>query len=130
VALSHAQLAVKHDLTQWLGGGFGMFSTADMGSSRKIRLTADDAGIWRDIPIPSLVWLELDRLRALPTEELATDLLHAARRWSQSRDCEIGLLCGTQIYRVEVWSTIYSTVDLSPEQTRLAAYQFEWKHGG
>lgn len=130
VALNHAHLSLNNDLTQWLGGGFGMFSTADMGTSRKIRLTAKDADIWRDVPIPSVVWLELDGLRALPSEEMAADLLDAVRGWNESRDCEIDLLCGTQVYRVEVWSTVYSPVDLSPEQTQLANYQFERNDGG
>ena len=80
VAVAAFQLWLAHtaDLTPWLGGGFGMFSTSDVGSARHLHVFVIRPGLEREVALPRS-WRERGRrARALPTDgrlrALALDL--------------------------------------------------------
>jgi hypothetical protein len=113
IAVAHAVLVHRYDLSRWLGGGFGMFSTTDSSSSRHVHaFTMADDGARTEIELPA----ELDELvrhtRVLPTPS-AVDRLSAV----------IARLPGAagRPVHVEVWQTTYDTVTMAPSSRLLRA---------
>ena len=80
VAVAGLQLWLAHtaDLTPWLGGGFGMFSTTDVGSARHLHVFVIRPGLEREVALPNSWRERARRARALPTARrlraLALDL--------------------------------------------------------
>jgi hypothetical protein len=52
VGLVHATRVWRSDLTQWKGGGFGMFSTVDSGASRRLHVRFEVNGRQREVGLP------------------------------------------------------------------------------
>lgn len=80
IAANQVRLALCCDLDPWKGGGFGMFSTLDHASARRVRVSA----LWPEreepVEIPDeLVELSL-RARRLPTEASLRALALATAR--------------------------------------------------
>lgn len=71
VAGIHAYLVVTEDLTQWKGGGFGMFSTVDAGGARIFRIDLESDGVRYSA--------------ALPDRKDVRDLMRLARRLPSDR---------------------------------------------
>ena len=83
VAGIHAVFVVREDLTQWKGGGFGMFSTVDAGGARTFRVDLYSGG---------------SRYRAiLPADTSIRDLVKVTRRLPSDHNVEqfLGFLAGT-----------------------------------
>jgi hypothetical protein len=78
VASVQIYLAKTHDLTPWKGGGFGMFSTVDDPSARRIRCYAVAEGREVAIAVPDDLNRAAVRLRAMPSQgglqRMAADL--------------------------------------------------------
>ena len=106
VAAAHATLVERYDLSRWLGGGFGMFSTTDSSTSRHVHAftTAEDGGrIEIDLPA------ELDELmrhtRVFPTPSAVARLAAVIARLPAATGRPV---------EVEVWQTTYDTVTMAP----------------
>jgi hypothetical protein len=96
------------DLNPWLGGGFGMFSTAD---ARRLRAWRVDAGGDRRVPIPDDLADAAERCEALPDEARLRSLATALAAAPEQAGAAV---------RVEVWRTRFGA-DLRPEPQRLRA---------
>ncbi len=83
VAMLHAVFVLRDDLTQWKGGGFGMFSTVDAGGSRTFRVDLHADGV---------------RYRAvLPADSSLRHLVSVTRRLPSDHNIDqfLGFLSGT-----------------------------------
>jgi hypothetical protein len=109
VALSQIALARRAELSPWLGGGFGMFSTTDHGAARFVRAVALGPG--RSEPIPLAPDLERQKLlaRDLPTARNAGTLARAVLAREPSATA----------VRVEIWRLRFDPRTLEPRAERL-----------
>jgi len=84
VALFQTYQALRHELTPWRGGGFGMFSTVDVPSARFFRLylATDEGEI--PAPLPATLAISFREIQTLPTEESLDRLARrlAAATWA------------------------------------------------
>jgi len=116
VALHQAILVETRELTPWLGGGFGMFSTTDGPGDRIVRVVAILLVGERDVRIPSTLEDRTYRARALPEDRrlrnLARDVAHLE---------PVGRLSPRAI-RVEVWNITFDRETLAPSVERLRTY--------
>jgi hypothetical protein len=109
VAVAQITLARRAELSPWLGGGFGMFSSTDHGTARFVRAFALGPGG----PEPLAVAPDLERqkllARDLPTARNAGALARAVL----AREPSAGAV------RVEVWRLRFDPRTLEPRPERL-----------
>lgn len=118
VALYQVGLAYTVDLSPWLGGGFGMFSTMDDGVNRSLRVFLVRKGQEEEGALPAgLADLER-RARVLPSaahlSALATAIAAAYADAAERLDA----------VRIEVWRTRFDATTLTPRSQRLR--EFVW----
>lgn len=111
VAAAHGVLVSRVDLSRWLGGGFGMFSTTDSSTSRHVHAYAvARAGGRSEIELPD----ELDELmrhtRVFPTPSALARLAAAVARLPDAEGLPV---------EVEVWQTTYGAVTMAPSSRLL-----------
>jgi hypothetical protein len=68
VALSQLWLAYTEKLSAWSGGGFGMFSTADVFARRHLHAQLLAPGVIRELEVPVELRMQARRALALPTD--------------------------------------------------------------
>ncbi len=121
---NHAWFVHQHQLSPWLGAGFGMFSTTDVGSTRRVYLTAV-------LENGSDYWVELDdahfdtlaRARALPNDRWLSRLADAT--FEALKDDEAPSFPNKPMtLRIEIWRNIYATDTLKASATLLAKREF------
>jgi hypothetical protein len=116
VAIHQAVLVETRDLTPWLGGGFGMFSTTEGPGDRIVRAIAILPAGEREVRIPSALEDRAYRARALPEDRrlrgLASDI---ARLEPVAR-------LSPRAIRVEVWNIAFDRETLAPRVERLRTY--------
>jgi hypothetical protein len=67
VAITQAIAATRGPLSPWLGGGFGMFSTADSPTRRHLHAVALRPGLRQDVEIPEALERDLRKALGLPS---------------------------------------------------------------
>jgi hypothetical protein len=111
-------LAYTVDLSPWLGGGFGMFSTMDDGVNRALRVFLVRKGQEEEGALPSaLVDLER-RVRVLPSAAHLSALATAIAAAYADADER------PETVRIEVWRTRFDANALTPRSQRLR--EFAW----
>lgn len=128
-ATNHFWLVHRDRLSPWLGGGFGMFSTNDVGDFRRVVVTAELRDGQRypvtlREPLDELV----DRARGLPDQRRLAALAQATRKAlaAPGSGLDIDRLAAL---RIEVWRTEIEPRTLRPHQRRLVAERFELPAG-
>lgn len=120
MATCHLYLRYQHDLSPWLGAGFGMFSTTDSVSARQVVVYGLDAnGFGRELAIPEELSEEAKRVQALPSTVMLKRFvtkLHAQRLES---DCYVISGCVFDQYRIEIWRARYDKETLLPDGERI-----------
>lgn len=118
---NHFRLASQHQISPWLGAGFGMFATTDMPSARHVHVIAQLAdGSEHEVALGEAYQDPLERARGLPSQ---ARLRHAAETAFQALNAapEIGFPAPPRELRIEVWRTTYAAVTLKPADTLLAS---------
>ena len=105
VALNHLVLVSMYDLSAWLGAGFGMFSTLDVGDSRHFHLYAVTPSRERELVIPEALEDLEERSLALPTPARLRRLGQAMAALDAT---------GGWPVRVELWQTRYDPMSMQP----------------
>ena len=106
VAAAHAFLVERYDLSRWLGGGFGMFSTTDSSTSRHVHAftTAED-GARVEIELPDQLDELVRHTRVFPTPSAIGRLSAVIARRPGAAGRPVN---------VEVWQTTYDPVTMAP----------------
>jgi hypothetical protein len=113
-AFSQFILAHAVDLSPWLGGGFGMFSTTDDGVNRELRVfTTDAEGAEQQRATPEALADLAQRARALPSPARLQALAKALATAYAREGAQFSTL------RLEVWRTTFDAGDLTPRTQRL-----------
>ena len=121
---NHLWFVHRQQLSPWLGAGFGMFSTTDVGSTRQVYLTAalaDGSDYW--VELDELYRDTLLRARGLPSdawlERLAETTFEALRD-----DSSVRFPARPLILNIEVWRNRYAPETLQPAAELLARGAF------
>ena len=108
VALHQFALTRTSGLSPWLGGGFGMFSTVDIGSARHLHVYVVRPGIEREVRPPAALEDLEGRVLALPSDARLRTLALALA------DTETPDQGPASAVRVEVWTTQFHPDTLRP----------------
>jgi hypothetical protein len=124
VAVLQIGLTQFADLTPWLGGGFGMFSTLDSPGARHVHAFLLTPGVEREIEIGSKARDSAQRVRALPTtarlRALASILESGLPR--DEPDAE-------RLIRIQVWQSDFDPDRFSRSSALLRVQDFEFGGG-
>jgi len=117
IAVNQLILANFFSLSPWLGGGYGMFSTTDVGSNRHIHIYAKSEGIIKELIYPK----ELSDL-ALRTKSFPTDrnLDKFTRTIAQIEDDS-----SINSIEVQVWKSHFKTYSLDPSSKILRSVELK-----
>ena len=117
----HFWLVSRHQISPWLGGGFGMFASTDMPSARHVHLIARLAdGSEHEVALGERYQDALERARGLPSK---ARLQHAAETAFKAIEAtpEMDFPAPPRELRIEVWRTTYAADTLKPADTLLAS---------
>lgn len=117
---NHYWLALHHQISPWLGAGFGMFASTDMPSARHVHVIAVlSDGSEREIALGESYQDALERARGLPSDnrmQYAAETAFSALRAAP----EIGFPAAPHALRIEVWRTDYAPYTLKPVDSLIA----------
>lgn len=102
------------DLTPWLGGGFGMFSTTDSWGRRHLHAWAVSPGVRREIAVPPDAGRLARAALAQPTPARLRDL--AARLAADVED-------DVTAVQLQVWAPRFDPETLAPSSVLLRAIE-------
>jgi len=111
----------QHQISPWLGGGFGMFASTDMPSARHVHIMVRYAdGSEHEVALGETYQDALERARGLPS---MARLQHAAEAAFRALEAAPGIDFPTppRELRIEVWRTTYAAGTLKPADTLLAS---------
>jgi hypothetical protein len=123
-AANHFYLVSSHELSPWLGAGFGMFATTDVGSARLLVVNAITEGgerypVTLNEPLSELA----KRVRGLPDRTQSGALADAVL--DDLGFGRSGVAAGDlSTLSVEVWRTRYEPGTLRPQQTLISKQRF------
>ncbi len=117
---NHFWLAFQHQISPWLGAGFGMFASTDMPSARHVHVIAVlEDGSEHEIALGESYQDALERARGLPSDsrmQYAAETAFSALRAAP----EIDFPDTPSALRIEVWRTDYAPHTLKPVDSRIA----------
>ena len=116
-------LVYTQQLTPWLGGGFGMFSTIDDGVNRYLRVTLLGPHGQEPVQVPDELDEHRDRVRSLPSARAMQRFAAALAPLYAAEGMHF-----TSI-RVEVWRTAYTTTQMRPIDRLIGVTQWKPNHG-
>jgi len=116
----HFYLVHNHQLSPWLGGGYGMFSTTDYGPSRFIKVvTLNNDIIQEEIEIPEHLSQLSKQVRSLPDNKNITNLAIKLENYLAINQHSAPFI------RVEIWKTDYDSETLKPSYQKLNALDYK-----
>ena len=120
MATYHVYLRYQHNLSPWLGAGFGMFSTTDSVSARQVMVYGLDAnGFGRELTIPEELSEEAKRVLALPSTGMLNRFASQIHTQRLESDCFVLSGCVFEKYRIEIWRSNYDRETLLPDGERI-----------
>jgi hypothetical protein len=108
IAAHQLYLSAAAGLSPWSGGGFGMFSTTDAGSTRHLHAFVLRPGIEREVRVPEALQDRERRLLALPSD---ANLRALALELAELPAPDHGPATGV---RIQVWRTRFDPNTLAP----------------
>ena len=128
VASNHFILVRTQHLAPWLGGGFGMFASTDVGSTRWITVTAvNENGDKHRVPLKGHLRDLKYRARNLPNASQLDALAQAV--WKKlEKDAIEETESPLASLSIEVWKTRYHAKSLQPEQIQIALEYFDFNN--
>ncbi len=115
-------LVYTTQLTPWLGGGFGMFSTVDDGVNRYLRVYLLEAQGPRGVQIPREFESHGERVQALPHVSAMRRFAAILAPYFIAQNRRFSAL------RVEVWRTMYTTEQMRPIDRLIRSIDWQTHH--
>lgn len=121
---NHIRLVKYHDLSPWLGAGFGMFSTVDSPASRQLYFYGVDKNgrDWR-IVMPKKLQEAASKVKALPSQWQANQFWMEFDAYQLQSNCSTDSYPFYPNYRIEVWKRRYDSETLRGQSGQLRAYR-------
>ncbi len=127
---NHLWQVQRHQLSPWLGAGFGMFATTDVGSARQVYLTAVLAdGSEQEIALGEPYDDTLKRTRGLPSDSWLGRLAEATFQ-ALGAASAIEFPSPPVALRVEIWRLSYLPTTLEPSASPLASRTYPFPADG
>ena len=127
---NHLWQVHHHQLSPWLGAGFGMFASTDLDSARQVYLQVLlEDGSEREIALAESYQDTLQRARALPTEAWLERLAEAAFNALQASP-ELEFSPAPVALRIDIWRLSYRARTLLPEADLLASDTYAFPADG
>lgn len=127
---NHLWQVQRYQLSPWLGAGFGMFATTDVGSARQVYLIAVLAdGREQEITLGDPYRDTLKRARGLPSESWIGRLAEATFQALDSAS-DIEFSAPPVALRVEIWRVSYRSSTLEPSVSLLASQTYPFPADG
>lgn len=117
IALNQIVLANFFNLSPWLGGGYGMFSTTDVGRNRHIHIYASSPGIKKELIYPDDLKDKVLRIKSFPTDR---NLLELAQKIADIEDDR-----SLESIEIKVWKSQFETNSLKPSSYLLKSVRLE-----
>jgi len=119
VAVACAQIALARgwQLSPWLGGGFGMFSTTDAWARRHVHAYAIRPGVRRELDVTRCGGRALLRVLALPSDR---HLRALTRCLAELPSPDEGPL---EAIELQVWGVRYDRATLEPQGVLLRGWE-------
>ena len=118
---NHFWQARQHQISPWLGAGFGMFATTDMPSARSLHVIARLAdGSEREVALGKAYQDTLKRARALPSEAWLERAAESAFQ-ALAAAPEIEYPAAPEALRIEVWRTSFEVDTARPVADLIAS---------
>jgi hypothetical protein len=122
VALHQIFLVETQGLSPWSGGGFGMFSSVDAGSTRHLHAFQIRPGIHREVRPPESLDDEVRRMLTLPSPQRMRDVAIALAEVStRDHGAPASIL-------IQVWHTRYDPDTLVPTGDILREFEMPLDH--
>ena len=116
----HFYLVHKHQLSPWLGGGYGMFSTTDYGPSRFIKVfTLNKKIIQEEIEVPEHLSQLSKQVRSLPNNTNIKNFAIKLENYLTINHHSAAFI------RVEIWKTNYDSETLKPSYQKLNTLDYK-----
>lgn len=122
--IHHLWLVQRYDLSPWLGGGFGMFASTDVGSARQVLLLvelADGRDFQIDLVHPYRDTLE--RARGLPSPAWLARLARTGFEALEDTP-EIQFPAPPRGLRIEVWRILAAAGTLNTRSEMITSARF------
>ena len=119
VAMHQIRLARTAPLTPWKGGGFGMFSTTDSLSTRRLRIVVSAPGRGEEIEPPAGLHKLAARALALPDAARLERLARAIAREERAAGRPVDAV------ELEVLGRSYSEKTLFASELRLGHHEYQ-----
>jgi hypothetical protein len=124
VALHQIYLARSEQLSPWKGGGFGMFSSTELGAARYVRIFLSAPDRSEELQIPDSLLDAAQRSAALPSNSQLHNLAELVVRREEKHERFVDTV------RIEVWRTRFDVQTLKPEAERIRDYVFKATEAG
>ena len=118
VAFHQIYLAHTAQLSPWKGGGFGMFSSAEIGGLRTVRVFVTAPERSEELQIPESLADAALRAATLPTDRLLQKLARGFILRERKKDRPVSTI------RFEVWRTEFDRVSLAPTSQKIRDYVY------
>jgi hypothetical protein len=119
VALWQIHLARAEHLSPWKGGGFGMFSSADVEANRHVRIYLRRGAAAVEVAIPSALEPDAAAARVLPSEARLRRLGRAVASHAQAEHGPVDAI------RVEAWRRRFAPDGLEPRPVLLRQLELD-----
>jgi hypothetical protein len=119
VALHQIYLAKTALLSPWKGGGFGMFSSTELGPARTVRVFVSAPDRSEELQIPDSLTERAQKVGTFPSESLLRNLAEqfVAREHRKERP--------VSAIRIEVWRTSFDPQTLKPRPEKIRDYVYQ-----
>jgi hypothetical protein len=117
IAINQLMLANFFNLSPWLGGGYGMFSTTDVGSNRHLHVYARSEGILKELIYPQNLEDLALRTKSFPT---TNNLNYFAHRIAELED-DISI----SSIEIQVWKSDFKQYYLQPSSKILKSIEIQ-----
>lgn len=117
IAINQLILANFFDLSPWHGGGYGMFSTSDVGSNRHMHVYAKSEGILKELLYPEYLDDLALRTKSFPTNK---NLKKFAYKIAEIEDDN-----SMNSIEVQVWKSYFRTYSLEPSGKMLKSLEIK-----
>ena len=114
ISINQLILANFFNLSPWLGGGYGMFSTSDVGNNRHIHVYARSESIIKEIILPSEMNYLALKIQSFPTESNLNFLAKTVAK--QEADNTVDSI------EIQVWKSYFKPYTLEPSGKMLVSY--------
>jgi len=119
VAIHQIYLARAAFLSPWKGGGFGMFSSTELGAARTIRVFVSAPERSEELQIPDSLAEGAQKVAIFPSNSLLQHFAKQVVSRERRKDRPV------EVVRVEVWRIRFDVRSLQPQPEKLCDYVYQ-----